>query len=176
MAGVPGASMQSIWLPVPEMDGLLDGFRREGDWSHGLGIPAHITLAGPWPLAAELPREALAEVADAARGTEFRLASVGMLGGAVCLLVEDELPLRELRWRLLAAADQGDALESAWRPHVTVCRDASEATLEAVREAVDPALPLDCAVGDLRLGRLQVERGGAARDRVCFNVEPVCRR
>lgn len=172
----PNSSIQSIWVPVPEVHPLVDRFRVEGDWARELGIPAHITVAGPWPLAAELPRDALAEVAAAARGTGFRLGSVGMLGEAVCAFAEDDRPLRELRERLIAAACQSDALDVAWRPHLTVCRVGSAATLETVREALLPALPLDCTVGDLCLGRLQVARGGAARDRVCFNVEPVCRR
>lgn len=169
-------SIQSIWVPIPAIEPLIDRFRAEGDWSHAFGVPAHITLAGPWPLAAELPREALAEVAEEARGTRFSLGSVGMLGDAVCVFAVDERPLRELRDRLVAAAGRADALDHAWRPHLTVCREGSKMTLEAVREAVDPALPLECTVEDLCLGRLQVVRDGAARDRVCFNVEPVCRR
>jgi 2'-5' RNA ligase len=99
-----------------------------------------------------------------------------MLGDAICAFAEDDRPLRELRERLAAAAGHADALDPAWRPHLTVCRIGSATTFEAVREALLPALPLDCTVGDLCLGRLQVERDGAARDRVCFNVEPVCRR
>lgn len=182
MAGGVGASFQSIWVSVPAADGLVDGLRVEGDWARGLGVPAHVTLAGPWPLGVELPRDALAAVAVAARGTRFRLGSVGLLGDAVCLFPVDDKPLRELRAGVLATVtdavgelDEGgrggasDRLDASWRPHLTVARLGSPVTPDAVHEAVDPALPLDCAVGDLCLSRLEqgdrvtVETLGGAR-------------
>jgi hypothetical protein len=92
----PG-SFQSILLPVREADAIIDGFRVEGDWSRQLGISAHLTLAGPWPLSHELPREGLAGLAAEARGTRYRLDRVNTLGDAICLLPQDDRPL--LSWR-----------------------------------------------------------------------------
>lgn len=80
------APFQSILLPVREVDALVDGFRIEGDWSRELGIPAHITLAGPWPLSHELPRERLSALAAVARGTRYRLDFIDMLGDARLLV------------------------------------------------------------------------------------------
>jgi hypothetical protein len=149
---------QSIWAPVPEADALVDRFRVAGDWSRQLGIPAHVTLAGPWPLSLTLPREVLGEVAADARGTRYRLGTVDTLGDAVCLLPADDRPLLRLRERIVAAAGRPDAIDPAWRPHLTICRTRSSATPAAVRDAVGGALPLDCKVGDLCISRLD-ERG-----------------
>lgn len=154
MTGGLDLSFQSILLPVPEVDPLIDGFRGDGDWSRRLGVPAHITLAGPWPLSRSLPRVRLAELADAARGTQYRLESIGVLGDAICMFPADERPLMRWRERLLAAVGGGDAVDPSWRLHLTICRDRSRGSLEAVREAVDHAMPVSCVVRDLRLSRL----------------------
>ena len=88
--------MQSVILPVSEVERLVDDFRQAGDWSRRLGVPAHVTLAGPWPLELELPVPALAAIVDAMRGTVFRLSRVDLLGDAVCLLADDDAPLLNL--------------------------------------------------------------------------------
>jgi hypothetical protein len=89
--------MQSVILPVSEVELVVDGFRQAGDWSRRLGVPAHVTLAGPWPLEFELPVPALAAIAVAMRGTVFRLSRVDLLGDAICLLADDDAPLLKLR-------------------------------------------------------------------------------
>jgi hypothetical protein len=69
--GFSNSSFQSILLPVREADAIVDGFRVEGDWPRQHGIPAHLTLAGPWPLSHELPRERLAQLAAEAWGLDI---------------------------------------------------------------------------------------------------------
>lgn len=151
MGDGPDSPSQSIWIRAPGVDPLIDGFRRDGDWSRGLGIPAHVTLAGPLPLSLALPRERLAELATAARGTRYRLDVVGRLGTAICLLPEDPMPLLHWRERLLGEIGAAD---TAWRPHLTISRDASPDAFDSIREAVDPALPINCEIGDLCVSRL----------------------
>jgi hypothetical protein len=159
------SSFQSILLPVREADVVVDGFRAEGDWSRQLGIPAHLTLAGPWPLSHELPRERLAELAADARGTRYRLDHVETLGDAVRLLPQDDRPLLGWRARVLSVVGKPDAVSPAWRFHLTICRDESGHRLRAVRNAIDHALPLDCEVRDLCIARL-IEPGRAITERL----------
>jgi hypothetical protein len=161
----PSPSFQSILLPVCEVDALVDGFRTEGDWSRELGIPAHLTLAGPWPLSHELPRESLSALAVAARGTRYRLDFVDMMGDAICLFPRDDRPLKKWRARMLSAVGEPDSVSTAWRLHLTICRDESGEQLSAVRRGVDHALPLDCEVQDLCIARL-VESGRAIVERL----------
>jgi hypothetical protein len=164
VSGTLSSSFQSILLPVREADALVENFRVEGDWSRRLGIPAHLTLAGPWPLSHELPREHLAELAAEARGTRYRLDFVDLLGNAICLLPEDDLPLLSWRTRVLSAVGKPDGVDSAWRLHLTICRDGRD-RLMAVRDAVDHVLPLDCEVRDLCIARL-IEPGRAVLERI----------
>ncbi len=158
-------SFQSILVPVREVDALVDGFRIEGDWSRKLGIPAHLTLAGPWPLSRELPRETLSALAVAARGTRYRLDFIDMMGDAICLFLRDERPLGKWRARVLNAVGESESVSPAWRLHLTICRDESGDQLNAVRAAVDHALPLDCEVQELCIARL-VEPGRAVVERL----------
>lgn len=146
--------MQSVLLLVVEAERFVDSLRRDGDWSRRLGVPAHITLGGPWPLSLELPAAALSTVAAAARGTRYRLDHVGAVGDAVSLLPADEAPLLALRAEVLRAVGRPDAVDERWRLHLTVCRDASGDAVERVREAIGAALPISCAVDRLCLARL----------------------
>lgn len=157
------SSFQSILLPVPEVDGLVDDFRLEGDWSRRLGVPAHLTLAGPWPLSQPLPSKRLSGLAIAARGTRYRLDVVDMLGDAVCLLPSDDRPLWRWRSRLLSVVGAPDAVSSAWRLHLTICRDDSGDRIKAARAAVDHVLPLECEIRELLIVRL-VEPGRAVME------------
>lgn len=159
------SSFQSILLPVGEADAIVDSYRVEGDWSRQLGIPAHLTLAGPWPLSQELPHESLAALAAEARGTRYRLDSIDMVGDAVCLLPEDDRPLLNWRTRVLSAVGKPDPTSPAWQLHLTICRDESGDRLIAVRNAVGHALPLDCEVQDLCIARL-VEPGRVVMKRL----------
>lgn len=146
--------MQSVILPVPEVEPLVDGFRRAGDWSRRLGVPAHVTLVGPWPLELELPVAALAAIAVAMRGTAFRLSRVDSLGDAVCLLPDDDAPLLKLRAAVLESVEVSDGWDERWRPHLTVFRHARPQDRREIEEAIGPRLPVDCEAGSLQVARL----------------------
>lgn len=145
---------QSILMPVSEAERLVEPFRRDGDWSSAHGIPAHMTIAGPWPLSVRLPLQALRGLATAIHGTRYILSSVGILGDATCLFPEDDDAL--LRWRasILEAVGIADEVDEAWQIHLTVCRASNEGTLARVEETVGKALPLSCEARGLLLAQM----------------------
>jgi hypothetical protein len=150
----PSPSFQSVLLPVAEAEPLVEPFRRVGDWSSAHGIPAHMTIAGPWPLSVSLPIEALSNLASAIRGARYTLSTVGTLGGAICLLPADDAVA--LRWRadILDAVGAPDEVDEQWRIHLTVCRGANRATVGKVEQAIGRALPLSCEVRGLLVAQM----------------------
>lgn len=144
---------QSILMPVAEAEALVEPFRRAGDWSSTYGIPAHMTIAGPWPLSVDLPLEALGLLSAAIRGTQYVLGTVGALGNAICLFPNDDNAL--LRWRtnVLEAVGVADALDEQWRIHLTVSRGSSRGVSE-IEEALGRVLPLSCEARGLLLVRM----------------------
>jgi hypothetical protein len=146
---------RSILLPVPEADDLVDTFRREGDWSHRHGVPAHLTLAGPFSLSVALPPRALGELASELRGTGYELTSVGLLGSAVCLFPADDAPFLEWREQALRAVDAVDRIDDEWRVHLTVGRfDASTLEIDRIVRSLEEELPIACEVGDLLIAEV----------------------
>jgi 2'-5' RNA ligase superfamily protein len=145
---------QSILIPVAEAEALVEPFRRDGDWSSAHGVPAHMTIAGPWPLSLCLPLQALRGLSATIAGERYTLESVGTLGGAICLFCEDDHAL--LRWRasILKAVGVPDGVDEQWRIHLTVCRESREGTAGAVEEAMGNALPLRCEVRGLLLAQM----------------------
>ncbi|MGH2852844.1 MAG: 2'-5' RNA ligase family protein [Solirubrobacteraceae bacterium] len=141
-------------LPVAEAEVLVEPFRRVGDWSSPHGIPAHMTIAGPWPLSVSLPIEALSNLASAIRGAGYTLSTVGTLGDAICLFPPDDAGV--LRWEadILDAVGAPDEVDEQWRIHLTVCRGANRATIEKVEQAIGRALPLNCEVGGLLVAQM----------------------
>jgi hypothetical protein len=157
------AGSWSLLIPVPEADALVDPFRRRGDWSRALGVPAHLTLAGPWPADVPCPTKALLDLTAEMGGARCHLDSSGLLGEALCLFLADEKPF--LRWRneALSAVGATDTTTSDWRPHLTVCRSAADGREEA-SSAIAPALPIEFLIGGLwvarrtELGQVSFER------------------
>lgn len=147
--------MQSVLLPVPAADPLVDRFRLQGDWSRVLGVPAHVTLAGPFPLSLKLPIERLAALARDAAGTRFRLSEIGRVGDATCLLVADQEPLAALRGEMLDAIGRARQVDASWTFHLTVSRGASATQEAALREALRPSLPLECEVEEIVVAALR---------------------
>lgn len=147
-------SMQSVLIPVPAVDPLVERFRLDGDWSRRLGVPAHITLAGPFPLSTELPMERLAPVARSAAGMRFTLSEVSRIGDSICLLLADEEPLVKLRSELLKAVGAEPRADGEWPFHLTISRSES-ISVTTVREALEPSLPPKCEINLLTLALLR---------------------
>jgi len=150
-------AFRSILLPAPEAEAVVGSFRRDGDWSHRHGVPAHLTLAGPFPLSTSLPHTELVELAAEMRGTRYELASTGMLGGALCLFPADEGALIEWRNRALALIGEPDQVDSSWRLHLTVCRpDPASTAADEVARTLGRSLPIACEVGEVLLAEMDV--------------------
>lgn len=148
-------AFRSILLPAPELERLVDPFRREGDWAWRHGVPAHLTLAGPFPLGTALPRGPLGDLAAEIRGTPYELTSVGMLGAALCLFPADDAPLLAWRDRALALIGGRDRVDASWRPHLTVCRlDPATGDAGAISQVLEQSLPIACVVGGLLVAEM----------------------
>jgi hypothetical protein len=145
--------LQSLLVPVPAADPVVDPFRRKGDWSWGVGAPAHITLAGPFPLSEKLPVGPLVEVAGHAVGTRFRLDEFGRVGDAACLLLSDEGPLLELQRKVMETLGRTPRA-GARRLHLTIGRRDSEAAFDRMRAEMESVLPVPCEVDDILVARL----------------------
>lgn len=154
------SGFQSILIPAREAEPIVAPLRRGGDWSSGHGVPAHLTIAGPWSLAVELPRRALAETRAAMRGERFVLGAAGMLGDAICLFPEDDAPLLRWRARILELVGHPDRLDEDWRIHLTVGRGLPRRAAREAQASLEEALPVACAVDGLLLA--QMREGSAA--------------
>ena len=149
---MPG--IQSILIPAPEAEPLVGPFRRTGDWSSGHGIPAHITIAGPWSLTTRLPVDALRQIRAAMDGERYTLSAIGTLGDAICLFPDADDTLLRWRARILTAVGTTDDNSEDWRVHLTVSRGQSQAAARAIEASLTTALPLHCEVKDLILAQL----------------------
>jgi hypothetical protein len=152
----PKNGFRSIILPAPEVERLVDPFREAHDWWHRLGVPAHLTLAGPWPLETELPLGALAELARQLRGLRFDLGSAGRLGSALCLFPIDDRALTASRERIIRAVGVPDLVDEEWRLHLTVGRlgkDPMEA--DEVLSTLERGLPIACGVAAVLIAEME---------------------
>ena len=145
---------QSILMPVAEAETLVKPFRQVGDWSSAHGIPAHMTIAGPWPLSVPLPLPTLSRLSIAIRGTQYNLASVGTLGDAICLFPDEDSALMQWRASILDAVSVVDELDEHWRIHLTVCRGSNGRSADTIKEAMGTALPLHCEARGLLLAQM----------------------
>ena len=140
-------------MPIAEAEAAVEPFRRDGDWSSAHGVPAHITLAGPWSWSLRLPTEPLTELAAAICGTRFSHDSVGALGDAVCLFPENDGELLRWRARILEAVGSGDVIDEDWRIHLTVCRGIPREKIGEVEASLGKSLPITCEVRGLLLAQ-----------------------
>jgi hypothetical protein len=149
------SGFRSILIPAPEAEPIVAPSRQGGDWSSRHGVPAHLTIAGPWPLAVELPLQRLAGIRHAMHGERYVLDSVGALGDAICLFPRDGASLLRWRARILDAVGAPDQVDENWRIHLTVSRGASLAAARESETSIARALPIACVVGDLLLAEMR---------------------
>jgi 2'-5' RNA ligase superfamily len=152
---MPG--IQSILIPVPEAEPFVGPFRRAGDWSSGHGIPAHLTIAGPWPLATCLPLRPLRKLRAAIDGERYTLGTIGTLGDAVCLFPDDDRALLSWRESVLAAVGSSDDTDAGWRIHLTVSRGLAPPAMREIEASIATALPLHCEIDGLLIAKHEAD-------------------
>jgi hypothetical protein len=146
------SGFRSILIPAREVEPIVAPLREDGDWSSRHGVPAHLTIAGPWPLEVDLPLQALGGTRDAMRGERYLFGSVGALGDAICLFPRDDAPLLHWRARILEIVGVRDQVDENWRIHLTISRAGS---LREAQASIARALPVTCVVDDLLLAEMQ---------------------
>jgi 2'-5' RNA ligase len=138
--------MTTIVAPVPEAEPLVADWRSRYDWSALRGVPAHITLLGPFlppdrvgPGTIERLRALFAGCAP----FSFTLTDVRRVGGVVFLAPEPVTPFKRLTRLLESRCPEAPAYGSAFERtvyHLTVAREPS--VLDKVRTTLEALLPL----------------------------------
>jgi hypothetical protein len=139
----PPAEMTTVVAPVPFAEPTIAALRAAHDWSARRGVPAHITLLGPFLAPSDVTFETLVllrRVFAARQPLAVALSELRVLGSSACLIPEPIEPLRAL----------SDALCATWRGltpksdqyHVTVARNCDGALFDQVAAELRPALPL----------------------------------
>jgi 2'-5' RNA ligase len=140
-------AMTTIVAPTPFVGQAVESLRFAYDWSAGRGVPAHVTLLGPFLGPDEVTTEVqsrLRRVFAPVEPLHLSLSELRMLGNAACLVPEITNELAALTsivhdaWPNLSLASR--------RYHVTVARSCTSATFRRIENAVRPMLPL---CGDL---------------------------
>jgi 2'-5' RNA ligase len=144
--------MTTLIAPLSRADQVVTAIRSEHDWSARRGVPAHLTLFGPFVS----PGEVTPDLLDRLRGLFEREAAprislnqLHRLGDAACLLPEETQPLTALTDRL--GRLRRDRHQRAQHHHVTVARQCDDALFVRLSAELKPHLPLiDCpAVAEL---------------------------
>jgi hypothetical protein len=160
-------ALTTLIVPVPEAEPAVEEWRRRHDVWAQRGVPAHMTIVGPFLPADRVDRSVLArleELASAHRAWPFSLTRVRRLGGAVVLLPDHasgfvdlrEVVLREwpeLRRRRLFGA------------HLTVARGWSPFAALVVARALRSRLPIESSASELVLLELSERSRPLARVR-----------
>ncbi len=135
--------MAGICVPLPEADPLVEPWRREHDWTHRGGLPAHVTVRMPFPSDIPLGPETLAGVVDAFLPIEVVLRRLENRAGALVILVEPDAGLRSLTHAI------GDACRAlpphrggqSFAYHITTLRTAAPALINTAAKAIERELP-----------------------------------
>jgi hypothetical protein len=147
--------MTTLVAPVPEAEPLVAAWRARYDWAAARGVPAHITLLGPFLPPGRMAPDVVAQLdglfADCAPFS-FAFVDVRLIGEAVCLVPEPVAPFERLtsllQRRFPEAPRYGDALEGPVY-HLTVARRSS--LLDNIRSELLASLPLHAVVSEAHL-------------------------
>lgn len=136
-------------LPVPAAEPVVGAHRATLDPSARAGVPAHITVLGPFIERGALTRDdlaALRELFAATSSIEFELARVARFDHALYLEPEPPEPFVELTqavWRRWPDHAPYGGAHREIVPHLTVAVGAED--FYEVRAALEPHLPLRAA-------------------------------
>lgn len=164
--------MTTVVVPVPEPDPLVGHWRKEYDWSASAGVPAHITLLGPFLPPDRVGPEVLRRLSDlfaSCRPLRFTLASVRCRSGVVYLEPEPRAPFRRLT-RMLETEwpevpSYGGGHEQALY-HLTLAREVS--AFDQIREELAGYLPIGATAREALL--LEKRSEPEVRTLGCFTL------
>lgn len=135
--------MTTLIAPLPRANRVLAPVRLEHDWSARRGVPAHVTLFGPFVPPAEMTPELLERLRELfvhEAALRISLDRLGRLGDTACLFPD--------AWHALAGVTERlgrlrpDLRQRVRRYHVTVARACSDTLLARVSAEVQPHLPI----------------------------------
>ena len=141
---------------APWAEPAVGALRAAHDLHAALGVPAHVTLLGPFLAPRRVTADVVAQVRSLLTACEpvpVVLDVVATFGRAVWLLPRDPAPLVALTERLRAEWPAAPAPSS--RHHVTVVHDADEATRARAEAALRARLPLAGVLSQATMLELQ---------------------
>lgn len=153
------APTTTVIAVAPFVGEEIERIRLAGDWSAHLGVPAHITLLGPFLPAEEVTTEVLGGMRDifaTHHPIPVVLTELTLLGTAACLVPDCVSPFVSLS-RKLQVISQRPAVGATH--HLTLARDCTEAAVERLRGRLGPLLPVRGAINEAAL----LEHDGQSR-------------
>jgi hypothetical protein len=144
--------MTTLVVPVPEAESAVEYWRERYDWSASLGVPAHITVLGPFLPPSRIGNDVLDRLTSLCSRlprVRFRLAGVELLQGVTCLTPHPAEPFRVMTEVLEAEWPEAARGVTGVMHHLTVARDIS--VFEKVRAELAKIVPIDAEARELVL-------------------------
>ena len=154
-----------LLLPVPVAEPTVRELRQRYDPSALHGVPAHITLLGPFVSPDELDATVLAELRDFFGAVEpfaFALRRTGRFPDTLYLAPEPAEPFIRLTEALVECWPNHPSYGGAFDeivPHLTVAHGADDAVLDAIAQAVKTNLPVEAHADEVLLLAGEAEDG-----------------
>jgi 2'-5' RNA ligase superfamily len=155
----------TILAPVPAADPVVSATRLEHDWPARLGVPAHVTLMGPFLSPDRISEEIverLGELFAGAGPTSFSLTELRRVGEIAYLALEPDDGVRALTARLESAFPDAPRYGAEFGGplyHLTVARGCDDALFEALSEQLRGALPIQAGIEEAVLVEHGTEQG-----------------
>jgi 2'-5' RNA ligase len=152
------ATQTALIVAVPEAEAAVGRWRALLDPAASWGVPAHVTVLYPFVAPDQVTEAVLEQLAGvAAAFPRFRVTfgRVAWFGDDVVWLAPapDE-PFKALTmalWRRFPHSPPYGGEHSEVVPHLTIGHGAAKPVLQQAAEAVEAHLPVDAAIGRLRL-------------------------
>jgi 2'-5' RNA ligase superfamily len=144
--------MTTLVVPVPEAERAVAHWRKRYDWSASLGVPAHVTVLGPFLPPDRIGTDVidrLSTLCSRLPRVKFRLTSVVLLEGVTCLTPDPDEPFRAMSEVLEAEWPEAAPGAHGRRMHLTVARDIS--VFETIGTELAEVVPIEAEARELVL-------------------------
>jgi 2'-5' RNA ligase superfamily protein len=158
----------TLFGPVAAAEPVVADIRLEHDWPAGEGVPAHVTLLGPFLPPQQITDgviERAGQVVGRAIRPSFSLTEVRRVADIAYLAVEPDDGLRAVTAELEEAFPQAPRYgEEFGGPlyHVTIARECGEELFAKIADRLAPSLPILATVEEVVL----VEHGDQSGTRL----------